>query len=334
MVRSIFSPSSMGGVTFDTIVIALFILSQVLPLSTSYQLQVPIVMPPYYHHLPPNIQKQHPRRRSDRSTSTSLLLANNDNGNSNSENMNINLIRRNTKRNTEFEYQEMKVILDALGREGVVSSNRIDRKKAHELNSYIQRIVSDRITPPATTSTNTTQQTMHSLLYNTSWTMKYTTMEILPPDTTIQLQFPDAPTAAATAAKAMDIATKSEVTLKMNYRLLFGSKTFGLNALNVQCECTTFTTDEVNRFPMHSMPLLALTFDTITMDAFGWENLPLCFLSNLILARSNRNPPDMLIHTVYFDDNIWIEQQEPPLSSNGSNDNVIWNVYRKDTDDR
>ncbi len=319
-------PSILGSVTFDTIVIALFILSQVLPVSTSYELKLPIVMSPYYHHLPPNYQKQHPRRRS--------VLSSNDNDNS--ENMNTNLIRRNTKGNTDFEYQEMKVILDALEREGVVSSNRLDRNKATELNSYIHRIVSVRTTPPTTTLTNTQQQTMHSLLYNTSWTMKYTTMEIIPPDTTIQLQFPDTPTATVTATNTMDITTESAAILNMNYRLLFGSKTLGLNALNVQCDCTTFTTDDMNHLPMNSMPLLALTFDTITMDAFGWENLPLCFLSNLILARNNRNPPDMLIQTVYFDDNIWIEQQQQPLSSSssdGSNDNVIWNVYRKDTDD-
>ena len=84
---------------------------------------------------------------------------------------------------------------------------------------------------------------------------------------------------------------------------------------------------------------LALTFDTISMDAFGLENIPLCFLSHLLFRHDEQNP-DLIIHTVYMDDNIWIEQQQqqqqvsPQQDNNDQtllrSSNVIWNVYQKD----
>lgn len=286
--------------------------------------------------------------RMSRSTLTTLSLFSDDS----SRNDDIQAINSgsSTKRSTDFEYQEMKVILDALHREGIVASNRMDRNKANELNSYIQRIVSDRTTSKITSTSSMEldgnyrqrQQQRHSL-WNTSWTMKYTTMDILPPDMTIQLQFFDAPsTTGALMTADTDLTARS--TSKMKYRLLFGSKTFGLNALNVDCDCMPFS-----NYDNENMMQLSLTFDTITMDAFGFENVPLCFLSNLLVRNRNDrkdtiNPSaDIIINTVYMDDTIWIEQQQQQIPQDKSlkpygattsslNDfqNVIWNVYQKD----
>jgi hypothetical protein len=260
--------------------------------------------------------------------------------------------------NADFEYQEMKVILDALQREGIVASNRMDRNKANELNSYLQRIVSDRTTTTnnkrsslpsrslsSSSSSAAMEQQLHSL-WNTSWTMKYTTMDILPPDTTIQLQFLAPPSTMNAVPNTADMNDLTSVkTSKMRYRLLFGSKTLGLNALNVDCDWRPFWKYNNN----HNLIQPSLTFDTITMDAFGFENVPLCLLSNLLFRNRSNNQKDnrldnaksdIFINTVYMDDTIWIEQQQQQqqqVAQDKSYDiitnelnNVIWNVYQKD----
>jgi hypothetical protein len=221
-------------------------------------------------------------------------------------------------KNTDFEYQEMKIILDVLQREKIVSSNRMDIDKANELNRYISRIVSDR-------SSNVILSTTDQLC-NTSWTMMYTTMNILPPDTTIQLKF------------GIDTAIQSlqqQQQQMMQYRLLFGSKTFGLNAINVNSQWS-FGPSSDSRIKHNNsnnnLKGITLMYDTISMDAFGLQNIHLCFISNLFQGRINS------INTVYYDGTIWIEKQEQLYNDdNNSNadpkSNMMWNVYRKVDDE-
>jgi hypothetical protein len=236
--------------------------------------------------------------------------------NSNADNNN-NIVQ--TRKSTDFEYQEMKIIFEVMQREKVVSSNRMDMNKANELNRYITKIVSDR--------SSNVRLTTKDQLYNTTWTMRYTTMNILPPDATIQLKF---------GIDKEYVTTQPESNPTMQYRLVFGSKTFGLNAINANSYWnfipSTDTRNDNNG--------ISLMYDSISMDAFGLKNLHLCFISNLFKGRINT------IDTVYYDGIYWIEQQQQlDYNTNDSNAdafyttatsdklNVIWNVYRRVDDE-
>lgn len=210
----------------------------------------------------------------------------------------------------EFEYQEMKVLLSVIESRQVVSANQLDPLKAIELNTYIQKIVSNRRLIEESSNGQQLQRFLprKESLLNTTWNMIYTTMEFLPRDTTIQLQF-------------SNYSNDQNSSSKMQYRLLFGSKTFGLQSINVQCsdwDVRPATTTTFFRSPSLSLSDISFIYDTLSVNAFGKQNIPLCFVSNLLKGRSNR------IHTVYFDDTIWIEQQE-----HEDEQRIIWNVYRK-----
>jgi hypothetical protein len=197
----------------------------------------------------------------------------------------------------------------------------MNQNTSRDLNHYIQRIVSDR-------SSDVTLWDQPNLLHNTVWTMMYTTMDILPRDTTIQLQFHNA------ATTTTSITTDQSA---MQYRLLFGSKTFGLTALNVNCHWTAVTpTLNYGQTTIQPSSIVSLTYDSITMDAFGFQNIHLCLISNLFQGRTST------IDTVYYDGTIWIERQVQSQLSDWNQNNqenssspfttsdVIWNVYRKE----
>jgi hypothetical protein len=192
----------------------------------------------------------------------------------------------------EFEYQEMKVLLDALQREKIVLSNRMDPVKANELNRYIEQVV----------ATDRRSAIFPEELRNTTWKLAYTTMEALPPDSTIQFTF-----------HSNDSSTTNEGD-SIQYQLLFGSKTFGLNAINVHGDWTV----------LPGQNAVFITYQTLSMDAFGGRNIHLCLLQNLLRGRTNQ------IDTVYYDGTVWIELQEQPIVGSEVSVKQIWNVYRKE----
>jgi hypothetical protein len=200
-------------------------------------------------------------------------------------------------RHAEFEYQEMKVLLDALQREQIVSSKRMDPAKATELNRYIERVVA---------STGRRKSLSPDELRNTTWNLVYTTMEALPPDSSIQFFFKSVNT----------IPTENDVD-GIQYRLVFGSKTFGLNGINVHGDWTL----------LPGQDSIYITYQTLSMDAFGRENIHLCLLQNLLRGRTNQ------IDTAFYDGSVWIEQQDQPntgAAATTTSAKPIWNVYVKD----
>ena len=191
----------------------------------------------------------------------------------------------------EFEYQEMKVLLGAMQKDQIVSAKQMDTAKSQELNRYIERVIR--------ASANDQRSLSTEELHNSTWTLAYTTMEALPPDSTIQMIF-----------REEDHAANS-----LQYRLIFGPKTVGLNAINVLGEWTL------------RQNTVFMTYEKLSMDAFGLENVHLCLLQNLLKGRTNR------IDTVYYDGNVWIEESIS-VDNQYSTPNRFWNVYIKDTEDK
>jgi hypothetical protein len=196
--------------------------------------------------------------------------------------------------NKDFEYQEMKVLLDAMKQQGVSSIRGLDAEKGRELQQYVQQVAGYR-------RSSSLMLTPHAV-NGTVWRLAFTTERALPRDATLYLVFPD-----------------DEHNSLLRYSLQFGKKTLGLHKL-----------EAVSRWTV-SNNVLTFVYDTITMDAFGFSNIELCFFG-LLKGRSN------YIETAFFDGDVWIEQQ-PQQSSSGRLDgsdsdaaDSIWNVYVREDD--
>lgn len=149
--------------------------------------------------------------------------------------------------NKDFEYQEMKILLDAMKQKRISRSRDLDVAKSQELFNYVQQVTSYRRSDVTLTQL---------VLPGSVWRLAFTTEANLPRDATIYLNFQD------------------EHTLR--YSLEFGKKTLGLNRL-----------DAVSSWSLNnSNKRISFVYDKVTMDAFGFKNVKICTFG-LLNGRTN-----------------------------------------------
>lgn len=195
----------------------------------------------------------------------------------------------NQKLNTaEFEYQELKIQLDAMEKQDVPSS-QLQQDKKTELEGYVQRIVRNR---PSSIRLQDLQQD----LPNTKWRLAFSTQSVtsdLPRDATVFLDF-------------------SQQQGQLEYCLEFTKKTLGLNRIAAK---SSYTVDSSFENP----GLVTYIYDEITTDIFGLRDIGVGFFG-LLKGRSN------YIQTLFFDGKVWIDggvEQTP----DGGTLNEYYNVY-------
>jgi hypothetical protein len=256
----------------------------------------------------------------DITSTTSISSSSNNNNNNKSD-----------QRNTDFAYQEMKVLLRTCQKENIVASNRMDPSKAQELNQYIQDIVQYR-TSSSGSSTSSGSGTSGSSsipsveeLYHTTWNLVYTTMDYIPRDVTIQFTlWNERPSYQEEEDGSHDrdpLPPREGGTVQ--YRLLFGAQTFGWESININGDWAI-----QQEHQQQQQQQLLMTYRTWSLDAFGFQNVHVCLLQNLFQGRTR------MIHTVYYDGTIWIEKEEQQQEEEQQlqSTNTIWNVYmRKQT---
>ena len=182
----------------------------------------------------------------------------------------------------------MKVLFDAMKQQGVSNYRDLDASKARELVGYVQDVAAFR-------RSDTTLA--KPALVGSVWRLALTSTETaLPRDATVSVQF------------------QTEQTLR--YSLSFGKRTLGLNRLDAISSWTMSDNNNGVQF----------VYDKITMDAFGLNNVDVCFFG-LLKGRSNG------IETAYFDGDVWIEEQPTRDDSDAAPSNLAWNVYVREKDD-
>lgn len=199
----------------------------------------------------------------------------------------------------QFEYQEIKVLLDTMEEKNIKSWN-LQTIQRNEIEKYIRTIVTNRPSIPSVWIPSNFQT---NILPGTTWRQSYssesTTLSDLPRDATIYISFID------------------DTTLQ--YKLQFSNKTFGLKSLQAICN-----------YNMDTSGTITFVYDKISTDMFGMANINLNFLTNNFLkGRVN------YIEMKYFDTNMIIEQGYS--SSNTAADNNkskqqesdFFNVYTK-----
>jgi len=170
----------------------------------------------------------------------------------------------------EFEYQEMKVQLDALKRQRLAPRD-LDALKRMELASYVKEVSTKRPSHPALSE-------IADELPGTTWRLAFSTQEAalgdLPRDATVTIEFLDGE--------------------NLDYVLSFGEKTFGLKNIKARSRWN-FASDGDDR------GLVTFVYDKITTDAFGMQNLGVG-LFGLLKGRAN------YVESAYFDGKYWSER--------------------------
>ena len=166
----------------------------------------------------------------------------------------------------DFELQELRVQLDAMKANGIRSRD-LDPVTRATLENYMRQIATQRPSP-------VDMNQVASYLPNTSWRLvlstQAATLNDLPGDATVYLDFID--------------------ESKMEYKLEFGKKTFGLNA--IKAKSTWNSRDD---------GLITFVYDNIVTDAFGMKDMGVSFFG-LLQGRVN------YVQTCYFDKTYWIER--------------------------
>lgn len=199
----------------------------------------------------------------------------------------------------EFEYQELKLQLNAMKEQNVLSS-QLPLKTRQEFEAYCRRIVNRRYDAKSIPLNEIGKEQNSDTLVGTQWKLLFSTQSIvdesLPIDTTIGINF----------------ISKN----KLEYVLYFGKKIFGLNEL-IAVSSYEFDTGLVNP------GLLTFTYEDIKTNMFGMKNMGLgMFGGGLLQGRTN------YISTAYMDSKLWIEQ-----GIDNATGSEYFNVYLKDDDD-
>lgn len=171
----------------------------------------------------------------------------------------------------DFEFQEMRVQLDALQKQNLVSRNMDPRARA-ELEHYVRQVALYRPSPVEV-------RDIGRALPQTRWKLVFATdtatLGDLPADATVLLNFVDHE--------------------RVDYILQFSEKTFGLNNLKAK---STYT---VNPGPGGDEGVVTLVYDKITTDAFGMKDMGVG-LFGMLQGRAN------YIVSAYFDGTFWVER--------------------------
>jgi hypothetical protein len=152
----------------------------------------------------------------------------------------------------EFEYQEMKIQLDAMKRAGIPSRN-LNPIQRQELLNFARTVARKRQSPHPIVS-------IPAMLPGTTWRLAFSTEAAavgdLPQDATVYLKFLDGTT--------------------LEYILQFSKKTFGLNNLKARSQWQMNTDNGILRF----------VYDKITSDIFGLKDVQVG-LFGLLKGRAN-----------------------------------------------
>mmetsp|Transcript_8722 Transcript_8722/g.12337 ORF Transcript_8722/g.12337 Transcript_8722/m.12337 type:complete len:216 (-) Transcript_8722:287-934(-) len=175
----------------------------------------------------------------------------------------------------EFEFQEMRVQLQAMAQQGIPSRDLIPTKRA-ELESYVRKVVQERASPVPLAE-------IGERLLGTEWLLVFSTqgaaLADLPRDAKVLLEF-------------------DQEDLKLDYVLEFSKKTMGLNRLTAK---STYTFDDGPINP----GLVTFVYDQIKTDAFGFNNLSVGFFG-LLKGRAN------YVESSFYDGQFWIERAFGP----------------------
>jgi len=175
----------------------------------------------------------------------------------------------------EFEFQEMRVQLQAMVQQGIPSRDLVPAKRV-ELESYVRKVVQERVSPVPLAE-------IGERLPGTKWLLVFSTegaaLADLPRDAQVQLEF-------------------DPLELKLDYVLEFSKKTMGLNRLVAK---STYTFDDGPINP----GLVTFVYDQIKTDAFGLNNLPVGFFG-LLKGRAN------YVESSFYDGQFWIERAFGP----------------------
>ena len=182
----------------------------------------------------------------------------------------------------DFELQELKAQVESIRRQGV-ASKALPPTKRFELETYAKGVIENKASPVPLEQVGTR-------LAGTKWRLVFSTenaaLSSLPSDATVVLDFLD--------------------DTNMNYSLIFGEKTAGLNKIVAK---STWTAGQGNNFDSGRNPgLVSMVYDKITCDAFGLSNIGIGFFG-LLKGRAS------YIQTVYFDNEIWIDGGYAPDGS-------------------
>ena len=154
--------------------------------------------------------------------------------------------------NQDFEYQEMRAIIDSMDRENV-PSRYMNPEKRQELEGYVRSVISSR-------STGTCLPTTKEDLVGTTWRLAFSTeaaaLGELPKDATVRIEFLNAE--------------------RLSYSLDFSEQTMGLNRLQAE---STWELDGTTGS-------VTYVYDKISTDAFGFRNVGIG-LFGLLKGRPN-----------------------------------------------
>jgi hypothetical protein len=193
----------------------------------------------------------------------------------------------------QFEYQEMKIQLDAMNKAGVASRDLEPTKRA-ELEGYIRQVVNNRPSNPPVW----TDATFYTKLPGTDWRLAFSTeaaaLGDLPRDATVHLKF-------------------NEGSDTMDYTLEFSGKTLGLESIKAKSKWFVDCDNKPG--------LVTFVYDKITTDLFGLKDIGIGFFG-LLQGRAN------FVETAFFDNEYWIERA---LAVDGQKDYL--NVYVREDND-
>uniref|UniRef100_A0A7S3DMU8 Plastid lipid-associated protein/fibrillin conserved domain-containing protein n=1 Tax=Entomoneis paludosa TaxID=265537 RepID=A0A7S3DMU8_9STRA len=188
----------------------------------------------------------------------------------------------------DFEYEELKAQMKGMENANL-SSDQIAVEKRAEIQGYVNGVLEKRLSPISLSE-------MGAFLPGSAWRLSFSTQAFsstgLPRDATIFIDFQN-----------QDLA---------KYSLKFGEQTLGLNKLNADCSWKCGT-NLMAQDPTKA-GVVTLTYDKITTDVFGFSNIGVGFFG-MLQGRST------YIQTVYFDEDLWIEEGYSPTGEQ------YYNVY-------
>lgn len=188
------------------------------------------------------------------------------------------------KAGAQFEYQEMKILFNAMKEQKVTIRDLNSSSKRTEITNYVRAIVNNRQSDPVVFSSSTFQSGLPGTVWRLAYSTESTIVNDLPHDTTVYLKFLSSDT--------------------MEYTLQFSEKTFGINRITARCPWYTNDSNNYNEknADKNTNPgLITFVYDKITADMFGMKDMNVGFFG-LLQGRGNS------IDTAFYDGAVWIEQ--------------------------
>ena len=199
--------------------------------------------------------------------------------------------------NADFEYQELKILSQALVDQGVTNS-KIPADKRVEIEGYCRRLINLR-------SGSIAPENIPSVLAGTSWQLAFSTQslvsESLPPGTNIKLKFKSDDRLDYTLEFTKTLGLK-QLVADSSYIIDVSEKT----AKSPNCRSTSnrtfFLFSYAHQYsPINASGMISYTYEGIRCDVFGLTNINIGAFG-LLKGRCSS------IQTSFFDGSLLIEQ--------------------------